>query len=105
MKPRARQLLRDVLVLLAIVVAAALMEGCSAVGGAITVKTAVPVACDQAEPERPFMPTDDLRPGADVNRYVRAARAERLVRQGYEDRLVTALRACIKPVDAQAKVN
>lgn len=76
----------------------AMLHGCSTTGGAITVSKAVPITCQEQEPEVPAMPTDDLKLGADVEMYVRAARAERLVRIGYESRLLTALRACTQPL-------
>jgi hypothetical protein len=78
--------------------AVGLLFGCTATGGMLTTKVPVPVECKEQEPERPYMATDALSKGAPVDQFVKAARAELLVRAGYEDRLVTALRGCIKPI-------
>lgn len=81
--------------------ATSILVGCSATGGAVTVKTAVGVECRAQKPERPVFATEALRKGADVEQYVRAARAERLQRDGYEEKLVAALDECINPVAVQ----
>ena len=62
-----------------------------------TVNVAVPVPCREPMPERPDYPMDGLRPGVSLDGFVAAALAERLVRDGYELRLETALRACTAP--------
>lgn len=64
-----------------------------------TVKVPLPVACQEKEPDRPIMPTDRLLPGADLDAFVQAAAAEIERREGYETKLVTALRACISPIE------
>ena len=62
-----------------------------------TVNVAVPVPCREPVPERPAWPMDGLRPGTSLNQFVSAALAERLVRDGWESQLETALRACTAP--------
>ena len=62
-----------------------------------TVNVAVPVPCREPVPAKPSFPMDDLRPGTSLNQFVSAALAERLVRDGYELQLQTALRACTSP--------
>ena len=62
-----------------------------------TVNVAVPVPCREPMPDKPDYPMDGLRPGTSLNQFVSAALAERLVRDGYELQLETALRACTAP--------
>jgi hypothetical protein len=98
MKRSTRRILLDLSMVALIVLAASLMTGCSATGGALNVKTAVGVECKALKPERPVFATEGLRKGADVEQYVRAARAERLQRDGYEEKLRAALAECIAPI-------
>jgi len=83
------------------VLAAALLAGCATPPepkiDVRTVKVAVPVPCREPVPDKPAFPMDGLRPGTSLNQFVSAALAERLVRDGYELQLVTALRACTRP--------
>lgn len=79
-------------------VACLVLTGCDTLRGAITVRVPVPVACEEPVPDRPFMPTDALRPGVDPFTFSKTAQAEIEVRQGYEGRLLTALEACRKPI-------
>lgn len=72
--------------------------GCTSFTPTNIVKVPVPVACQETEPDRPTMPTDSLRPGGTLFDAVTSMQAEIEIRGGYEGRLVTALRACIKPV-------
>lgn len=44
------------------------------------------------------MPTESLRVGVDVDRWVAAAQAELLLREGYEAELVAALGECTEPL-------
>lgn len=76
--------------------ALAMLLGCTAT--MTQVKVPVPVACQETEPTRPIMPTDRLLPGAALDAVVQAAAAEIERREGYELKLVTALRACIAPI-------
>ena len=62
-----------------------------------TVNVAVPVPCREPVPDRPAFPMDSLKPGTSLNQFVSAALAERLVRDGWELQLETALRACTRP--------
>lgn len=82
-----------------LLVLAVLLTGCATTKpDVVTVKVAVPVACQIAEPERPAMPTDELPLDAKPDVQARYLRAEIDVREAYEDRLVTALRGCKAPV-------
>lgn len=67
------------------------------------VKVAVPVPCDESEPERPHMPTEHLPDGADVDMYVKAAGAELERREGYETELRATLANCKRPLRAVEK--
>lgn len=82
--------------------AAVLLAGCGATPPARVeiqqVKVAVPVPCDEPEPERPNMPTKRLAGDADVDSYVQAAAAEIERREGYEIQLRTALANCKLPL-------
>ena len=99
MKRRASRILLDLSLVALIILAASLMTGCmGTVGGMRNVNTAVGVECKAQKPERPVFATEALRKGADVEQYVRAARAERLQRDGYEEKLVAALDECIAPI-------
>lgn len=64
----------------------------------------VPVACDEPVPERPAMPTEQLRPGATVDQFTQAAQAEIERREAYEIRLATALANCIRPISPSLPV-
>lgn len=86
--------------------ASVLSAGCAATAPAKVaiqqVKVAVPVPCDEPEPERPNMPTEQLPVGADVDMYVQAASAELERREGYEIQLRTALDNCKRLLQASA---
>lgn len=58
------------------------------------VNIAVPVACNEPEPERPNMPTEHLAGDVGVDDFVRSAIAEIERREGYELQLQQALRNC-----------
>ena len=84
-----------------IVALVALLTGCSALRPEIIeVKVAVPVPCQLTEPERPSMPTESLSPDAPVDVQSRYLRAEIDIRTGYEDKLLTTLRGCLRPPPA-----
>jgi len=77
-------------------VAVLVLTGCATVERVVTVKVAVPVACDQQEPARPVLAIDTLDdftslPLDQQNRHLRADHDER---DGYETKLRAALRAC-----------
>jgi hypothetical protein len=76
-------------------IVAAMLFGC---GTMTQIRVPVPVACQEREPDRPVMPTDRLLPGASLDAFVQSAAAEIERREGYEDKLVAALRACIAPI-------
>ncbi|MET3512997.1 hypothetical protein ABIC63_000762 [Pseudacidovorax sp. 1753] len=75
----------------------ALLAGC-VVGPPVRINVPVPVECRANEPERPAMPTELLRLGVDVDRWIGAAQAELLLREGYEDEMRAVLRECIAPI-------
>lgn len=79
----------------------AIVAGCSTAPEPVievrTVNVAVPVPCREPIPNKPTFPMDGLRPGTSLNQFVSAALAERLVRDGYQLQLETALRACTAP--------
>ena len=79
--------------------AVALLAGCAAAPPSTRVHVSVPVACKEQEPERPVMPTDSLRPGTPPWVLHQSALAEIDRRKAYEIKLVTALRACIAPLE------
>jgi hypothetical protein len=62
------------------------------------VKVPVPVACDEKEPDRPVMPTEALIEADSLDRKTAAALAEIDLREGYEAKLVAALRGCTRPI-------
>lgn len=99
--------MRRLPLLSAALAAAVLLAGCGAAPPARVeiqqVKVAVPVACDEPEPERPSMPTEQLPAGADVDMYVQAAGAELERREGYETELRAALANCKRPLRAIEK--
>lgn len=94
--------MRRLPLLSAALAAAVLLAGCGAAPPARVeiqqVKVAVPVPCDEAEPERPNMSTEHLPAGADVDMYVQASGAEIERREGYETELRAALANCKRPL-------
>lgn len=96
--------MRRLPLLSAALAAVVLLAGCGAAPPARVeiqqVKVAVPVPCDEPEPERPNMPTEQLPGGADVDMYVQAAGAELERREGYETELRAALANCKRPLKA-----
>ena len=76
----------------------AMLMACASSSSIQTVKTVIPVPCQETEPTRPIMPTDRLLPGSSLDAFVQATTAEIERREGYEITLVTALRACIAPI-------
>ena len=99
--------MRRLPLLSAALAAAVLLAGCGAAPPARVdiqqVKVAVPVPCDESEPERPNMPTEHLPVGADVDMYIQAAGAELERREGYETELRAALANCKRPLRAVEK--
>lgn len=83
-------------------IAASALTACAGRGNHVEIQRvniAVPVACQEKEPERPVMPTEALRLGATVDQFTQAAQAEIERREGYEGLLRTALAACTAPVE------
>ncbi|WP_137748356.1 hypothetical protein [Acidovorax sp. NB1] len=82
--------------------AAVALTGCNTTPPRVEIQrvnVAVPVACQEKEPERPVMPTEALRPGATVDQFTQAAQAEIERRKGYEVQLVAALAICTRPIE------
>lgn len=80
-----------------LLLACAVLAGCGT-ARTVQVRVPVPVACQEAEPARPAMPTESLQPGVPPFVLLRAALAEIDRRQAYELILEAALRACTAPV-------
>lgn len=99
--------MRRLPLLSAALAAAVLLVGCAATPPARVeiqqVKIAVPVPCDESEPERPSMPTEHLADDADVDSYVQAAAAEIERREGYEIQLRGALSNCKQPLQTSLR--
>jgi hypothetical protein len=72
------------------------LTGCAAAPRIETriVNVAVPVTCQEPVPARPALPTESLRRGVMLDRVTAAALAEIELREGYEQRLRTALDNC-----------
>jgi hypothetical protein len=60
----------------------------------LEVKVPVQVPCKVDLPQRPVFAVDGLPIGADIWEQMKALRAERKQRQGYEAELEAAVRAC-----------
>ena len=71
------------------------LAGCGAT--VQTVKVPITGPCQAAEPVRPVMPTESLKPGVKLDDFAKASMAEIERREGYEGKLVAALRSCITP--------
>lgn len=80
-----------------------LVTGCGTAGGAISVSRAIPIACQEKEPDEPAWPSDGLVPGGTLFDAVKTLQADITMRGPYEQELRTALRACIKPLTADRK--
>lgn len=76
---------------------AMVLSGC-AVPPARQASVPLPVECRVQTPARPAMPTEALRKGVDVDRWIQAAQAELLLREGYEGELQAALGECTAPL-------
>ena len=63
------------------------------------VNIAVPVACNEPEPERPSMPTEHLAGDADLDTWAKSVIAEIERREGYEEQLRAGLRNCKRPLN------
>ena len=87
---------RNIGTVILLAAALAMLFGCNAT--MTQIKVPVPVECKETEPDRPIMPTDRLLSGASNDAFVQAATAEIERRESYEIKLVTALRACIAPI-------
>lgn len=75
-----------------------LLSACGTTPVLTEIKVPVPVACQEKVPDRPVMPTEEFTAKPTLDQYVRAARAEIERREGFEQMLVAALKACTDPV-------
>lgn len=82
---------------IALIAACAVLAGCGT-ARTVQVSVPVPVACLEAEPARPEMPTESLQPGAHPFVLLRAALAEIDRREAWSVELLAALRACTAPM-------
>lgn len=62
------------------------------------VNIAVPVVCNEPEPERPPMPTEHLAGDVDLDTWAKSVIAEIERREGYEEQLRVGLANCKKPL-------
>jgi len=87
---------RSVPMAASIVLAIALLPGCAQQPRVQIerVNFAIPVPCQEPEPQRPSMPTENLAGDVGVDAYVQAAAAEIERREGYEVQLRQALENC-----------
>ena len=65
----------------------------------VPVKVPVPVECRVQVPDRPAMPTEQLRASPTLDQFTQASMAELERREGYEQQLRAALQACTDPVE------
>lgn len=87
-------------VLLALVVL--MLAGCATTPPTET-RIPIPVECREAIPARPVMPTEGmpaagLLSGGGLDEFVQAAMAEIERREGYEVKLLDALKSCTSPL-------
>ncbi|MBS7778517.1 hypothetical protein KHY18_10975 [Acidovorax sp. CCYZU-2555] len=81
-----------------LLLAALALAGCATSPRVEIQAVKMPVACREATPDRPSMPTEALAENADPFDLLRAALAEIDQRGGYEVKLVPALENCKRPV-------
>lgn len=58
------------------------------------VNVPIPVACEEPIPDRPAMPTEQLKPGTNIDQFTKAAQAEIERREGYEIQLRAVIQNC-----------
>lgn len=83
---------------LVMLVVIASLSGCATTGPTNVVHVPVPVECKEPVPARPAMATESLKPGGKLFDAVVAMQAEIETREGYENQLATALKACTAPI-------
>ena len=91
------------LIITTILMLMALLTGCAQPPPRVQIErvnVAIPVPCQEPEPQRPSMPTEHLAGDAGVDAYVQAAAAEIERREGYEIQLRQALANCKQPITA-----
>ena len=75
-----------------------LLASCAAAPPVTTTRVPVPIECQEAVPERPLMPTEQLKAKPTLDQWVQAADAEIERREAYELKLRAALLACTAPI-------
>lgn len=71
------------------------LAGCAGLAPKVQeVKVPVPVLCKVDAPERPAFAVDGLPAGSGIWEQMKALRAERMQRMGYERELEASVRAC-----------
>lgn len=82
--------------LLLILALLATLPGCATTSAPVVTEVNIPVAvpCEAPLPEKPDFAVDNLPIGAPIDEQMRALRAERAQRKGYEIELEAAVRAC-----------
>jgi hypothetical protein len=104
MSPTWRNRLWDAaLFVVALFALGVVLTGCNATLPVLPARTAIPVECKEPMPQRPVMATSNIKPDTSLDASVAAYQAELAQRDGYEDDLVTALKACTKPIGKDAK--
>lgn len=79
----------------AILLTVLLLTGCAGMTPRVVeVKVPVPVPCKATPPERPLFAVDGLAIGSGIWEQMKALRAERQQRIGYEVELEAAVKAC-----------
>lgn len=84
--------MKPLILLLALIVAGCAAPQCVPVVTEVKVPVAVP--CDEPLPHKPAFAVDALEIGAPIDKQMRALRAERQQRNGYELELEAAAGAC-----------
>ena len=79
----------------------ALLTGCAQPPPRVQIErvnVAIPVPCQEPEPQRPSMPTEHLAGDADLDTWAKSVIAEIERREGYEEQLREGLRNCKRPL-------
>jgi hypothetical protein len=79
------------------------LAGCATNPAITTIRVPVAIQCQEAVPERPIMPTEELKQAPNLDQFTQAAQAEIERREGYETTLLASLKACTDPLKDRAK--
>lgn len=86
------------LILILLILGVVFLPGCATGHNLQNIRVAIPVVCTAQEPERPIMQTERLKPDATDDAFTQAAIAEIESREGFEIKLLSALRECTAPL-------